>query len=255
MLSNPHPVDATFFRDYGLHEIKNKNDNPDFIASSPNWDGTTELLRRHFPQSGNVITPEYATISSDLDILHKDRGLIAQRIQEAIDITKHSDAVLHLGTPTETYDRTGRPRWLNSVLSIRRGKIESTTHKTTLVPLEEKAGVIEPLVDLRRIKDGNAVLICAELYGLFIGNKGLGPLQNGGVKRIFAPASWATPIVSHPNTHTMHEQAGGEDNYYRKQLELVVAKYVMTIPTVRQVIVADKGRPDLAPYNAVFNRV
>lgn len=255
MLQHHNPVNVTFFRDYGLHEVKNDFDNPAFIASAPNWDETFQLLKESLPKKGNVITPEYATVSHNLSQLHKEGRKINDRIQQARALTKKSDAILHLGTPTEAYDNLGRSRWLNSVLSIRRGNIDSVTHKTTLVPVEKEVGVIEPLTDLRKIKNGNAVLICAELYGLFIGNRQPEILQNSNVSRIFASTAWATPITDRPIALAMHDACGGEDNYYRQQLELVVGRYAMSIPTVRQVIVADRGRPDLPPYNAVFSRI
>lgn len=238
-----------------MHELKNTSKDSDFIASSPDWDSTLRLLKSEFPKAGNVITPEYATLSSNIDFLRKDSRLIDERIREAVDLTMKSDAILHLGTPTETYDKRGRPRWLNSVLSIHRGKIREATHKTTLLPIEQVAGVVEPTADLRRVKNGIAVLICAELYGLFIGNRQPEALRDKNVTRVFAPASWATPIADHPMVQSMHEAAGGEDNYYRQQLELVVGRYVMSIPSIKQVVVADKGRANLPPYNAVFNRI
>lgn len=255
MLRNPVPINATFYREYGVHEVKSKQNESDYILSAPNWDETVELLKTDQPKKGNVITPEYATVSSSLDELRTNSRLIGERIKEAKASTKKSDAILHLGTPTETYDRNGKPRWLNSVLSIHRGNVLNVTHKTTLVPLEQEAGVIEPFSDLRRIKNGAAVLICAELYGLFIGNKTPASLQKKPVERVFAPAAWATPIADSPSIHSMHQEAGGEDSYYRKQLELVIARYVMTVPSINKVIVSDKGRPDLPPYNGVFERI
>lgn len=255
MLRDPTPISATYFREYGMHELKNSSKDSDFIASSPDWDDTLQLLKSEFPKAGNVITPEYATLSSNIDILREESRLIDERIREAIDITRKSDAILHLGTPTETYDNRGRPKWLNSVLSIHRGKVREATHKTTLLPVEQGAGVMEPLADLRRVKDGIAVLICAELYGLFMGDRQPEALRNKKIKRVFAPTSWAIPITDHPMMRTIHEAAGGEDNYYRQQLELVIGRYVMSIPSIKQVVVADKGRADLPPYNAVFNRI
>lgn len=255
MLRDPVSLNTTYFREFGMHEVKNKYGDSDYIVSAPNWGEMAELIQSDLPKKGNVITPEYITVSHTLDELRRESRLISDRVKEAKALTEKSDAILHLGTPTKTHDDKGRPRWLNSVLSIQRGKVTSITHKTTLVPLEQEAGVIEPLSDLRHIQNGNAVLICAELYGLFIGNRQPKLLQQNNIKRIFAPTAWATPLVDNHITRTMHQEAGGEDNYYRKQLELVVGRYVMSLPTVNQVIVSDKGRADLPPYNAVFSRV
>lgn len=248
-------VNSTWYREYGLHPIKQGSGNTDFIASFPNWDDTIHALKTDFPKEGNVITPEYATLTNDLSELHNNPRAINERIREAREATKYSDATLHLGTPIETPQRQKNPQWLNAVLSIHRGEVESVTLKTMLLPVELAAGVIVPSIESRRIKDGAALLICAELYSLFFENKIPPKLANEKIDRLFASTMWATPVGDGQQFRHLHEEAGGEDSYYKQQLEMVVGAYTLKkMPTVQQIIIADKGRSDLPPYNAVFTR-
>lgn len=247
------PIKGTYFREHGIHAV----DQPyglDHIASFDNWDDTLEALKGDMPYDGNVITPEYATLSNEMftDIpAHAD--VITARIRQALDTTKRSEATLHLGTPTQGVSENGAKTWHNSVLSMRRGKIEAVTHKQTLLPAERIIGVSEPTgPEKRYMKRGQAVLICAELflYAINPGNR----LQREKPSQILAPAMWANPVVPGMNARQI-EEAGGEDTYYRQQLEKVVGSYLMReLPSVRRVIVSDRGRPDLPPYNAVFDR-
>ncbi|MDQ5982218.1 MAG: hypothetical protein QG549_215 [Patescibacteria group bacterium] len=251
----PAPTKITYYREYGIHPVKSR-DSHDYIASFPNWDETIQALKTNMPTRGNIITPEYATISEEFLQLTSHARLIEDRIREAKYATKHSDALLHLGSPTSFYDRYGRSRWLNSVLSIRRGKVESVTHKTTLVPIEEVIGITEPVSDLRTVKNGNAVLICAELFGMFFSANKSKVLQGKNIRQIFTPTMWATPQGDNSVMDKIRQEAGGDDNYYRQQLEHVVGSYVLKhLPTVDRVIISDRGRPDIAPYNSVFDRV
>lgn len=249
------PINVTYYREYGIYPVKGSH-GTDYIASFPNWGETITALKSDLPRSGNVITPEYTTAPDDLTQLHAQAKLINDRIKQARDLTGRSDATLHLGTPTTSYDAFGRPKWLNSVLSMRNGKIESATHKTTLVPVEEAIGISEPIKDLRTIKNGNAVLICAELFGMFFANNKNNVLRGKNIRQILAPTMWATPQTDNNILKRMRQEAGGDDNYYRQQLEHVVGSYVLrNLPTVNRIIVSDRGRPDIAPYNAVFDRI
>jgi hypothetical protein len=246
------PMSATYFREYGIHPVKQHGDT-DYIASFPSFDETIGALKSHLPYSGNVITPEYITAPDNLSEIRNSAKLIDDRIRTAVDLTKRTDAVLHLGTPTHTTDPHGNTKWLNSVLSIQRGAIRSSTHKQTPLPAERTLGIEYPTEDRRRVmKNGAAVLICAELflYALDPKNK----LRDQNVRQIYAPTMWATPAIPGQNLGDI-QKAGSEDTYYRNQLERAVGSYLFRgMPTVDRVIISDRGRPDVAPYNAIFDR-
>ena len=247
------PMNATYFREYGIHPVKQPDGDGDFIASFPTWEETAHTLKSDMPDRGNIVTPEYITAPADFDASMRDADAIGEHVREAISLTKGSDALLHLGTPTPTVNDTGSPRWFNSVLSIRNGTVESVAHKTMLVPGEEKLGIESPDRARRLVRTGNAVLICAELflYALNPRNK----FSDSNVRQVLAPTMWAHPAIPGANLKGI-QKAGGEDNYYRQQLEQAVGSYLLRdMPSVQRVIVSDRGKSDLAPYNAVFDRV
>ncbi len=245
-------MNATYFREYGMHPVKQPG-GQDYIASFPNWDEAIQTLKTDFPSDGNVVTPEYITMPDNLLDAHDATSLIDERIHAAAELTKHSDATLHLGTPTWRHDKNDEIKWYNSVLSLRRGKLASITHKTSLLPVEKRLGISEPARDLRTMKNGNAVLICAELFLYALDPKNA--LQGKNVRQIFAPTMWATPVVEGQN-HSDIEKAGSEDAYYRQQLERAVGSYLLrNMPTVQRVIISDRGRPNLSPYNVIYDRL
>lgn len=247
------PFRANYFREHGIHAVDQRH-GLDYIASFGNWEDTLAALKDDMPAEGNVITPEYATLPEGIPNVTHHADLILDRIRQGLATTKSTDAVLHLGTPTPGKGAKGSEAWHNSVLSMRRGKIEAVTHKQSLLPIELALGVKEPLgPEQRFMRDGQAVLICAELY--LYSMKPDNKLRDKKPQQILAPTMWAVPPTDGPNAYAKEMERMGEDNYYREQLEKVIGSYLMTsLPSVQRVIVSDRGRPDLAPYNAVFDR-
>ena len=253
MSRNEVPMNATYFREYGLHPVKQaQGSGQDYIASFPDWEQTIDALKTDMPKKGNIITPEYITAPGELSDIRDDIGVISDRVREALDATRRSDATLYLGTPTMAKFPDGQTRVRNSVHTIHKGAIESTVHKTTLVPAEREF-INTPEHDARTINRGNAVLICAELYAYCMQKDH--SLQGKDVKQIFAPTAWAHPNDPSSNQISV-ERAGGEDAYYRQQLEVAVGSYLLhDLPSVQRVVISDRGLSNLAPYNAVFDRV
>lgn len=250
--------EVEYFRDYGTHEVPN-GDTTDYLASYPNWQEFADAISADLPEQGRIITPEYIAAPDRLEDLRDSTGLIRERIEFAKQLTRQTDAELYLGTPyvlKSLMDPTKPPQdmWHNSVLRLRHGNITGITHKSFLLDVEKEAGITPARSRERKIRDGLGVLICAELYDY--------PAHADAMFRtlateVVAPTMWATPASKKAApTEAAFERVGGKDNYYREALELVVGQYTLRhLPNVNRVTTVDRGRPDVAPYNAVFTRI
>jgi len=255
---------VTYFRNYGIHRVEplDHDDTEDYIVSFPTWKQTERALRDNFPPHGNVITPENATTPDGPLTWTENPDLIHEHITDAIKLTEGSEAMLYLGTPLRVR-RRGEERWLGSVLTIQNGKVVSTVFKQEPLEAETKVlGVQKPHFDTRRVLGGNAVLICNELFR-HTKNPDDYVLKNQEVRQIFSPSLWPIPAKL-PEDWDPDKVNVGNDEYYRKLLEAKVASGVFSVMhTVRRVIVSDLGRTgfpypfteDIAPFNAVFDRV
>jgi hypothetical protein len=257
-------VKKTYYRNYGVHPVEplEPGGHTDYIMSFPSWEQTREALQ-DLPPDGNVITPECATTSGNPLTWTENPDLIHKRIDAVIEQTLGSQATLYLGTPYYVWSRSQqRSRWLNAVLAIKDGEIVSTTFKQNPLPAETMfLGIEKPETDNRKVLGGNAVLICNELF-LHTKNPDDFVLKDKGVRQIFSPSLWPIPVKI-PEDLDPDKVVDGDDEYYRKRLETYVEIGVFAVmKTVRRVIVSDQGRtsfpypfPDLAPYNAVFDRI
>lgn len=259
--SNPE-FKATYFREYGIHSVPNGS-SEDHLVSFPTWDETADALKNNLPSSGRIITPEYITAPSDIKDIEESTALIQDRIDFAKDLSRQTDAELYLGTPYKTRTpgsntEASRDIWHNSVLTLKNGEIIDTTNKEKLLFVEREAGIELPIDRNRTIRNGRAVLICAELYYY---PRRASELFKQMTTEIIAPTMWATPVgrsdgkANELNVHAI-EHAGSADNYYRQKLEQVIGSFTMAIlPNVDRVTTVDRGRPDIPPYNAVFERI
>ncbi|MFZ1360419.1 MAG: hypothetical protein WAS27_00075 [Candidatus Saccharimonadales bacterium] len=246
------PFTATYFREYGIHSVDN-GDSTDHLMSFPNWEETEIALKNDLPSSGTIITPEYITTNElSKETLERSVERINDRIEYARDISRLTDATLYLGTALKTQTRgtmvePPKDIWHNTSLQIRHGKIEATHLKHHMLPIEEDIGMSAPERHYRRtVKNGRAVLVCADLYRYYFSPDSL---TSAVTSDVIAPLMWASPLKD--ERRRPHER----DDYYRSMLETTVGKYVATsLPHVRRVTTVDKGRPDIPPYNAVFTR-
>lgn len=246
------PFEATYFREYGIHPVTT-NDQTDYIASFATWEDTIDALRSDMPDSGDVITPEYAAAPSNPSDLTTSSDLMRERLREAMDTTRNSDATLHLGLPYHSRPSMGRSKWLNTVVSIHRGQIKGIVHKQTLVPAEIELGIKRPEHESRRVQNGRAVMICAEL---FLYPKTMHEYSRGkDLKTVLAPTVWSVPALPGEAENVMARTGVDRDTYFKDQLECAIGGYALRhMPSVRNIIVSDKSITDLKPYNAVFRR-
>lgn len=248
-----------YFPEYGIHSIPN-GDSVDHLVSFPTWEETELALKNNMPTSGRIITPEYITTPHDISHISESTELIRERINMMKDLSLQTDAEIYLGTPYQRPVRTAvggyRQAWQNSVLHINQGNLTGITSKEVILPVEEKFGIEQaPRNRERIIRNGRAVLICAELYS-YPDRPSINFTHN--VKEVIAPTMWATPVdgVNDPHTTKMIKEAGGPSNYYRKMLERTIGTVTLAkLPNVDRVTTVDRGTPDTPPYNAVFERV
>lgn len=249
--------EATYYRGYGIHEAEN-GDSTDYLASFPNWEEFADSIGTNLPDHGRIITPEYIAAPDRLEDIRTSADLIRSRIEFAKELTRHTDAELYLGTPymlRTSVDAATPPSdiWLNSVLKLQHGNVTGITKKTFVLDVEKDAGISPARTRERTIRNGLGVLICAELYDY---PASADTMFKTLATEIIAPTMWATPAdKNNPPTEAAFNRVGGKDNYYRSALELVVGQYTLrSLPNVNRVVTVDRGRPDLAPYNAVFTR-
>lgn len=246
---------AAYFREKGIHAVPQRFENRDYIVSFPTWGETLDALKNEMPSSGNVITTDYATIE-DWSEVPNHPEIIDERINQIIDMTRQTEAVVYLGTPTSVTDpRTGNVQWCNSALTIHRGEIKSHADKTDLFRSEkEQLNMHVPSVDKRKVYMGSAAVICSELYAYAYPSDN--PLRRQNPRQIIGLTNFAVPTVSAEVMQRRFNRAGGEDNFYRQSMEKFVGSYVLKyLPTVNRVIISDRGQPHLPPFNAVFDRV
>lgn len=246
-------IDATYFREYGIHSVKN-GEATDHIVSFPTWKDTESELSKHLPADGTIITPELITLDDDqFTDLEQAYGEVQRRIDFAKELTTRTNATMYLGTPQKTLDHgmlTEAPsvKWHNSSLQITNGEVTGRTHKTALLPIEHEAGFSIPRNKERTMRNGRAVLICAELHSLTKTD----PFVQNLASELLAQTSWATPMFQQVDTRTPREK----DAYYQRALEQAIGAITLrNFPNVRKVTMADRGTPDIAPYNGVFKRI
>lgn len=244
-------LEAQYFRNYGIHSVEN-GASTDHLASFPTWEELEIALKNDLPSSGTIITPEYATFdASGNKSLDESVELIEERVQFVKDITQQTDAKVILGTPYKYhYDsdqfRPPYTEWHNTALEISHGNIITPHFKNGLLPIEKQLGLSAPNKRQRTVKNGRAVLICADLYNH---TSEKDPLFQITAKDIIAPTMWATPL------NGVEQAKEDKDEHYRRALERVVSHFVFeNLRKVDRVTTVDKGRPDIAPYNAVFTR-
>lgn len=249
--------EATYYREYGIHEVENGS-STDYLASFPNWDEFSDAISAELPERGRIITPEYITAPDRLEDIRTSAELIRARIEFAKSLTRQTDAELYLGTPyiLRTPGNTTTPpgsTWVNSILKLQHGNVTGITQKTFVLDVEKEAGISPARTRERTIRNGLGVLICAELYDY---PASADAMFKALATEIIAPTMWATPAdKNNPPTEAAFNRVGGKDNYYRSALELIVGQYTLrNLPNVNRVVTVDRGRPDLAPYNAVFTR-
>lgn len=250
MIESPR-FEATYFREYGIHSVQN-GDSSDHLASFPTWSELEVGLKNDLPDSGTIITPEYATFDfGDNKTLEESAALIQERIQFVKDLTQQTNASVILGTPYEIHYDTNpiKPpeiKWHNAALEIKNGDIQTAHFKKGLLPVERGLGFSAPERYSRTVKNGRAVLICADLYNHINENDGLFKVT---ARDVVAPTMWATPL------NGTEQAKGDKDSHYKRALEKVVSQYILkNLRSVDRVTTVDKGRPDIKPYNAVFTR-
>lgn len=252
--------ESTYYREYGLHDtgLKDLSGGPVSIASAPEWSEMYTILKS--VTHGTVVTNDYATSSVDISEAPVDINEVEERIMAVRYLSLDSVATFHLGTA----HRAENKKIYLGALSIRWGEIIGTTYKAELYPVEERGGLTSAAThreDHVR-KDGSALVICSDLLRVehFLTDK-----EKMRAQRLFALTEWAysdigdesgAPVDSRKKMLEIAvAKAGGLDNYHRNNMEYAVGKLALPqLPHVRSVIVADKGRPDLPPYNAVFRR-
>jgi hypothetical protein len=254
------PINATYFREYGLHDTGLGE--PTFIASAREWGDMEQILKSQMPYNGEVVTNDYATLSDDITNIPAQMDEINQRIRAVKWLTMRTDATVHLGTPA--VGPTGDLH--TAALSIRRGEIVGQTFKHSLYPVEVKMGMSAPdkppnKTNLVR-KNGAAVLICSDLIRV---PGHMSAYDKQMATRVLGLTAWAYSDVGNATDKDYVkrnemlamwiEDAGGEDNYHRNNLERTVTGFILhNMPNVRSVVIADEGREDLTPYNAVYRR-
>lgn len=251
-MTNKSPnFEAQYFRSYGIHSVEN-GASTDHLASFPNWEELEVALKNDLPDSGTIITPEYATFDINAGKSLEDSvELIDERIQFMQDLTQQTDATIILGTPFKRYYdndplRPPHAEWHNAALEISHGDAVDIHFKNGLLPGEKHAGLTAPRNKLRKVKNGRAVLICADLYN-HVAEKDI--LFGVTARDVIAPTMWATPL------NGIEQAKGNKDDHYRQAMERVVSRFVFqNLRNADRITTVDKGRPDIAPYNAVFTR-
>lgn len=248
---------ATYFREYGIHSVQN-GPRTDHLASFPTWNQLETALKDKLPSDGLIITPELITLDpvEEAGGLNMQARLIADRIDFAKDLTRQTDATLLLGTPQRRYVpgtsavEPGRTAWHNAAMQIHHGEIVAQEYKSYLLPIEQTMGLEAPPATERLAKlGGAAILICAELYGLDFKRN---TLLREAAREAIALAHWATPANS---TKTNLLPATEQDAYYEDALEHAVSRFTFpNLSRANRLTVVDRGRPDIPPYNAVFER-
>lgn len=251
---NKPNINATYFREHGIHSVPN-GELTDHIVSFPTWEDTAEALKNNLPQSGRIITPEYATLPDDVEDITQSAALIRERLQFAKELSRQTEAEIHLGTPYRLGNTATKEAWHNSVITLKGGMPASIAHKTMVLPVEQEMGIQPYPIRDRVVRDGRAVLICAELYDF--------PYKASSkfkeeARDIIVPANWSIPARGEFDDIRQRqiENAGGEDNYYRMLLEQAVTQDAFArLPNLDRITVADRGHSGNTPYNAVFERV
>ena len=172
---------------------------------------------------------------------------ISERVRAVRMMSLRTDATVHLGTPHRAPDG----HIYTSALSIHRGAIAGATYKSMLYPIEEEMGMTRanPKANQHVRDNGTALAICSDLICT---KYEFSDQERQRARRLFGLTAWA---YTEGNNEDLIEKAGGEDAYYQEQLEKVIGGYVLPyLPNVTSVVIADEGRPDLAPYNAAFSR-
>lgn len=243
-----------YHREYGTKTIANGS-SADHLASYPNWEETIRALRADLPQNGRILTPELITAPNNFSDIPRSGDLIRRRIEIAKRLTTKTDAELYLGTPYQPHTSSGTPVWHNSVVALKKGHIIGITHKDTLLDAEKKFGLSRPQSQHERsVRNGSAVLICAELYDY---PYHASPSFKQKAHEIIAPTMWAFAADSSSAYNNAVERAGGYDPYFRGRLESTISADVLRrLQGVDRVTVVDRGNPTLGvkPYNAVFTR-
>lgn len=245
-------VQSTYYDSHGIHSVPTE-DGEVHIFSFDKPADLVAAIKSDLPSSGTIITPEMATvdITQGLDSIASQASSVRRLEDEVQYASLGTTAEIILGSIQKSprYNK-----WHNVAKTYRLGSKIDTQVKYGLSGVEQESGSIEaPLERERRIRLGRAVLICSELIFTYGEDEAIAQ----GIETILTPAAWGvqTPGFAEFNKPRI-EAAGGIDNFNRNNMEKVVNGHTFRdIPSLKRVIVADRGMSGNKPVNSVHTRV